>query len=138
MSTWMEPVTDRKESDVGQNSKGSYNAADLNRVGNDVAYLAERLNGYGYFPYITTPKTDWNMLDVPDTADMLNYLMNLQELRDSRTELMISAPALPADMDYLTIDGANNIEKLLVAVKTLLQDIEPFNHRCNTFYCGEE
>ena len=38
--------------------KGAYNAADLNRVGEAIEYIADLFGGFG-FPMMITPKTDW-------------------------------------------------------------------------------
>lgn len=42
-------ITDRTQADVvARNERGTYNAADLNRVGRACAYVARRLGEYGY------------------------------------------------------------------------------------------
>ena len=47
-------VTDRTQADVAAgNAKGTYNAADLNRVSAAVKYIAERFASYGYFLLLT-------------------------------------------------------------------------------------
>ena len=57
--------------------KGAYNASDLNRVGAAVAYVAGRLNGYGYAVAVS-PKQDWTVSDIPTAGDMETYISDGQ------------------------------------------------------------
>ncbi len=112
-------ITDRTRADVeNRTAKGSYNASDLNRVGAAMDYLAERLRGQGYFPRIS-PKLDWTEADYPTPSSMGVYLADLRELR-SKLKLRSTTPAAPADMEALTYQEANNIEKILEDIDRLV------------------
>lgn len=93
---------------------GHYNATDLNRVGEAVQYIADRMNQAGYAVSVA-PKTDWTMTDIPMQEQMERYLQDVATLRNA---LAIGAvPPVPSDMDGLTVIEANDIESILVAVE---------------------
>ena len=98
--------------------KGSYNTTDLNRVGKAMKYVADQMNSFGYAVSISS-KTDWVETDAPALSDMALYLSNLAVLRNAFA-VMQSTPKAPTDMEYLTVDEANNIEKILVDIDFLL------------------
>lgn len=96
--------------------KGAYNAGDLNRVGAAVEYLTETLYGMGY-SVPAVPKDDWSMTDIPNQAQMEQYIGNIQLLRDC---LPYAAPDAPEDADKLTLQEANNIEEILYTLERVL------------------
>ena len=112
-------ITDRMKADVNAgNAKGSYTASDLNRVGAAMNYVADRLTSQGYAVSIS-PKTDWQPSDWPTPQTMEQYLDDLNELR-RQFAVMESTPKVPADMVCLTVDEANDIEKILEDIDRLL------------------
>ena len=107
--------------------RGAYNFHDLNRVGHAVNYLADLMIGYGYSISVAS-KTDWVVEDVPRVEQMTHYLDCVSTLK----EAFYGSTPLPADMDDLTVEDANNIEKLLLEIETNI------NHMiASFFYCGE-
>lgn len=98
--------------------KGCYNAADLNRVGAAVEYLADRFRGYGYAVSVS-PRLDWTGSDIPTGEDMARYLSDVSSLR-SALAVMQTTPKVPADMEDLTYMEANDIEKILEDIDALL------------------
>ena len=132
-------VTDRTQADVSAgNSKGTYNASDLNRVGTAMNYVADRLRAAGYDPHIS-PKTDWTAGDWVDPAAQAVYLGDLAELR-KQFAMMKTTPEVPPRIlatgintnDGLTHTWANDIEKILEDVDRLLT-----NSAQAWFYSGE-
>lgn len=120
-------VTDRSAADVlAGNSKGTYNAAAMNRVGAAMNFVADRLRAVGYDPHIS-PKTDWKDDDWVDPASQDAYLGDLAELRKQFT-LLYSTPEVPPRIlatglntnDGLTHTWANDIEKILEDIDLLL------------------
>lgn len=99
-------------------SKGAYNYTDLNRVGEAMAYLAGRFNGYGYSISIS-PKIDWNEEDIPTKAQMSQYLDELQKLRDVFA-VAKDTPEVPDTMDKLTYQEANDIEQILINIDNVI------------------
>ena len=115
--------------------KGAYNATDLNRVGNAVTYVAGRLEDAGYAPDID-PKIDWTVSDIPTESQMETYLDNVRALRNSFT-VPDSVPQVPADMDNLTYQEANDIERIILAVDALITNIINAYFYSNEVYSGE-
>lgn len=112
-------ITDRTQADVdARNGKGTYNASDLNRVAAAMNYVAGRLGAAGYDPHIS-PKTGWKDDDWVDPAAQAVYLGYLAELR-SQFAMMQTTPPAPNDMEKLTYQEANDIEKILEDIDRLL------------------
>lgn len=125
-------VTDRTQADVdARNDKGTYNAADLNRVEANTKTVAVELSAAGYFTKPTV-KTNWAMEDIPDTVTMTRYLSNVQKCLDS----MANGFVIPKTMDNLTYIGANQIEQALVLIEELLNNLAAVERVSNTFYSG--
>lgn len=98
--------------------RGAYGADDLNRVGEAMAYVAERLRSNGYAPKIS-PETNWSEKDWEDPETVSRYLGDLAELRRQFT-MLASTPQVPSDMEGLTVEEANDIEKNLEDIDLLL------------------
>jgi hypothetical protein len=90
---------------------GAYNASDFNRVESSVQFLRDLLREYGYSIAAVNIKTDWQMSDIPRTSDASRYLANIEAFRYYAPWL--SAEPLPADLENLTWQGANDIERFL-------------------------
>ena len=82
-------------------SKGAYNATDLNRVENAVKELSD------YLKLGLVTKTDWSISDIPTREEMTRYLNNIKKV----ARALKGGFTLPESMDYLTYQGANDIEK---------------------------
>ena len=98
--------------------KGAYNATDLNRVSEAVEYVAGQLRRYGYRVELQ-PAQVWTMTDIPTQADMDIYLGNLRTVR-MVLNTPGSMPEVPPDMDGLTWQEANDIERILTVLDSLL------------------
>ena len=129
-------ITDRTQQDVTNGTeKGSYNASDLNRVGAAMAYLRDKLNDNGYFVEIS-PKTDWRKADVPTDTSMAFYLECVRLVRGI-LPLPSNTPEVPEAMKNLTYTTANNIEKILEAVDSMLAKSISFLYYSGDIYSGE-
>lgn len=112
--------------------QGAYKHTDMNRVGQAVLFLEAYLNGvqaaldahralYGVAPdsafdvtwgtLSLTVKIDWTKADEPTPAQLTAYLQNVDDV----TSCITITRSLPAGMDQLTIQGANEIERVLIA-----------------------
>lgn len=128
-------VVDRTEIDVlNGTSKGFYNVADLNRVEGMTRYIADLLTAYGY-PVTITTKTDWVITDFPTATEMGRYLNNVKYCVQQYNS--VPGVTLPISMDRLDYIGANNIEKMLVGIEELIEEMISHFRLCNTFKCGE-
>lgn len=145
--------------------KGTYNAADLNRVGQAVEFLRDYLNGvqaeldahrtlYGvasdgifdvtWGQLALTVKTDWTTGDIPTPVQLTAYLQNVDDVSAAIT----ITRHLPSGMDNLTVHGANEIERVLEAEyaaglsfeadkKALIERTSQSWSYCGEVYCGE-
>lgn len=114
--------------------KGAYNYTNLNRVGQAIAYIASVLNGYGY-DIAVSPKTDWIEKDIPTLEQLNAYLANVSIVRAALATLP-TTPDVPADMDALTVEEANAIEKILVDLDTQLNRMATTFIPCGEAFCG--
>lgn len=132
MSQWTE---DEKTALLSGGMKGGYFAADLNRVGAAVAYLAEKFHALGYAVPVSV-KQDWANGDDQTDADMETYRQNVAALR-AVAAVFADTPDTPADMVRLTWREANGIEKILVDRDRLIQKLERSWYYSGEVYAGE-
>lgn len=128
-------VTNRTQADVdARNSKGVYQATDLNRVGAAVEYLRKRLFDAGVLVDVL-PRTDWTPSMWMSSGEAQLYLNNVKAIR-AALAMPKEAPAAPDDMAKLTYAEANHIELFLVILDTLLTDMVFAYRHCGTTACG--
>jgi hypothetical protein len=112
---------------------GYYNATDLNRVGEAVAYIGGLLNFYGYLVNVA-PKADWEISDIPREEQMVAYLHDLQTIKAA----FYGTTPLPATMNSLGYVAANNIEKLLLEIEVYINRMIAGFRYAGDQYAGEE
>ncbi len=123
--------------------RGAYNVSDLNRVGNAIVYLRDRINNYGYAVNVT-PKTDWKTGDKPTAAQLQKYLSDLRIIRGAVGNLA-ELPAVPGRIypsaaskgDGLTIEKANDIERILQVLDEAITKMLTSWWGCGEIGCGE-
>lgn len=126
--------------------KGAYNYQDMNRVGQAVQYIANRMTSipnelaayrkqkgvaddpvyevpYNPGSVVVSAKTNWAMGDTPTQSLALAFLNNLTTLR-KQLDLPTDAPAVPSTLDGLTFSVANQIEYLLLVIDQTLTEVE--------------
>lgn len=132
-------IIDRTARDVQLlNTKGNYNATDLNRVEEWCQYISDLLNEYGYYVSIVT-KTDWTVgLGKPNMTSEINRIKtNIQSLIDAYV-VMQSTPEVPSTTRLaINYQEANNIERILVDLEFLINNMAESFIYCGTVYCGE-
>lgn len=128
-------ATEAEKTEWASDLKGAYNASDLNRVGAAVAYVAGRLNGYGYAVTVT-PKQDWTGSDIPTQESMTSYLADVAALRGA-IAVMASTPPTPDSANNLTWQEANDIEQILLDVDELLTRMAAAWFYSGDLYAGE-
>lgn len=129
-------ITDRTRADVeNKTNKGFYNASDLNRVGAAVQYVAERFAAQGYAVTVS-PKTDWLASDIPTASELETYRQNIATLR-GLIAVMKSTPETPETMRFLDYTEANNIERILLDLDTLLTNAALAWYQSGELYAGE-
>lgn len=129
-------ITDRTAEDVAnKTAKGFYNASDLNRVGAAVQYVAERFAAQGYTVTVS-PKTDWTGKDIPTATELETYWQNIAALR-GLIAVMKSTPETPETMRFLDYIKANDIERILLDLDTLLTNAALAWYQSGEIYAGE-
>lgn len=123
---------------LADDMKGAYHKGDLNRVGEALNYLRDRLTEAGYITYQTdfTAKTNWTITSIPTAADLTYYLKCVSNIREAMAQFESTPPA-PTDTGALSIDEANNIEKILIDVETLINNMLAARLYCNDVFAGE-
>lgn len=118
-------MTDDEKAEWTSGMRGAYNAADLNRVGEAIEYIADLFGGFG-FPIEIEPKTDWDIDDIPISQDLETYLSNVVAIRAMMSNIPVypsgwqSPPDTPETMQHLTYEQANDIERILTDINDLL------------------
>lgn len=115
-------------------SKGAYNFEDLNRVGKALIFLAELLKESGYLVSVDV-KTDWTMSDIPRINDIAAYLQQVDKVRNA-LNIVDYLPETPTTI--LTVEQANDIEKIIEITYDFLQNMIAEYRYSNTFYSGED
>lgn len=139
-------LSDEEKAEYMTGMKGAYNYEDMNRVGQAVAYIANRMTSlpdelaayraekgvdddpiyevpYDPATVVVAAKTNWAMGDTPTQSLAKAYLNNLMVLRKQLT-LSADVPLVPASLDNLTFSTANNIEYLLYLIDLTLTQVE--------------
>lgn len=95
--------------------KGCFNLLDLNRIEENISFLAETMESYSYAPNIHGKR--WNRNDMPNQNDMSRIVANIRSLIDSFYS-PDNPPSLPTTM--LSYNDINAIEENLHLIKELL------------------
>lgn len=126
-------IFDRTQTDIEQKtSKGYYNYTDLNRIETWCEYLANLLNSYSY-PVSITIKKNWNMSDLPNVNDMERIRSNVNAIKTA----FHAYTDVPENLNYMTIEKANDIEKILSEIDFLTKNMISSFRYSNTFNSGE-
>lgn len=103
--------------------KGAYNISDLNRVGLALNKIRDRLAALGYLsPAAFAMRENWNTGDVCTAADLSYYLAAVKAVRNAVTQFS-TTPAAPTDTGALNYQEANNIEKILLDVNRIIDNL---------------
>ena len=145
MAQWMSPVQDRTQVDVdyakariqaGFNSselKGCFNVTDINRIENNVRYIADRLNVLKYTNTVETKS--WDMYGLPNVTEITRLINNVSKLITAYYR-PANSPDLPNTL--LTYNQVNDLEKMLYMIKHLIDTEENQFRVCGTVICGED
>lgn len=97
---------------------GAYNYTDLNRVGEAVQFVTQRLAGVGC-SVATVGKDDWTKNDIPVDTSIGYYLRDILLIRNA---LMVTneTPPCPESINNLTYGQANDIEQILIDIDAII------------------
>ena len=126
-------IFDRTQNDLDQGTtKGYYNYTDLNRVESWCEYLANLSTSYSY-PVSVAIKKNWTMSDLPNVNDMERIRSNVNALKTA----FYAYTDVPENLNYMTIEKANDIEKILSEIDNLIKNMINCFRYSNTFSAGE-
>lgn len=116
----------------------AYGWTDMNRVAEAMEYVASRLNSCGY--NVNVAPRRFTREDLPTEAVFEEYMAQLQQLRDAIT-LIVTTPPVPGvsrSRPYMTVQEANDIEKILLDIDALLSIMATTFIPCGGALCGED
>ncbi len=126
-------IYDRSNDDlINKTLKSHYNMSDLNRVEEWCEYLANFLKLYSY-PVNIHVKKNWQMIDFPGESEMERIRQNVNRLKQA----YFSFTQIPENLDYMTIEKANDIEKILFEIDTILTNMENHFVYSGVTNCGQ-
>lgn len=164
LSNGWSALTTEEKNEYLAGMKGAYNFSDMNRVGEAVEFVANKLTAlpveiasylaahgiandplfevpYDPAEIVVTAKQDWTMESIPSQTDASNYVSDMTTLYDAFE--LNNAPLPPASLDYLTYIVANNIELIVklvyekaVAFETMVKS-QIVRAENGQFYAGE-
>lgn len=114
--------------------KGAYSYTDFNRVENAVAYLSELLKTYGY-PNTVNVKTNWTSEDMQKVSEIQRYIDNIAELKNKYYTSVEGT--MPTTATWLTVEGANYLEKLLANIEEIIINMTQNFIHCGVANCGQ-
>lgn len=126
-------IFDRTQLDIDNDTeKGQYTYADLNRVESCCRYLADVLNSYSYSVSIIT-KTNWLESDYHYSEDLERIRQNVNTLKQA----YYSFTAIPENLEYMTWQKANDIERILYEIDKILKYMENNFVYAGVAACGQ-
>ena len=99
----------------------------------------DNFNTKTYYAYLFSDKKEPNPTpfleenDVPTLSQLNQYLSNVYSLRSA---IANQSPIPPESMKNFTLDGANNIEKILIAIDNAIQTMKQTYVPCGMTACG--
>lgn len=124
---WIDPIYDRTYADVLSveenpilvNSKGCYNAVDLNRLENNTKYVMEDMLERKIIkvPPALAIKVNWNNSDIPSREDMVRIVGNIKLLMNLSNEVVKDDFQIIYESTQFTYNLANALEYNLEIMK---------------------
>lgn len=122
---------------TGRVPGAAYDWRDMNRVAEAMEYVAERLRAYGYTIEVTPRR--FTREDKPTPTVFAHYLEQLGKLLGVLS-LFITTPPVPgvcAERPYMTVQEANDIERILLDIDRMLSNIADAWFYAGEIYAGE-
>ena len=111
--------------------KGCFNLLDLNRIEDNITYLAESMESFGYAPNIHGKQ--WDRVGMPNQNDMSRIIENIRALISAYYS-PDKPPSLPVTM--LSYYDINAIEENLYLIKQLLDCMQSSFKKTGTITSG--
>ncbi len=111
--------------------KGCFNLLDLNRIEDNIDFLAEKMESFSYAPNIHGKR--WDRENMPNQNDMSRIIENIRSLIGAFYS-PDNPPSLPTTM--LSYDDINAIEENLYLIKQLLDVMQTSFKKVGTIKSG--
>lgn len=137
-----ELTTDEWNEWLKSRARGAYNYTDINRVNLAAEYLIDLFYTFGYdivfTPQLTPSNSEiWGDQDEYLDTHTVTYLNNIQIIYNL-ISLPATTPQVPNSIVYdMSRDDANNIEKIMVIVDSLVPGLISQFVYSDEFFCGE-
>lgn len=128
-------MTSAERAEWTSGMKGAYKHTDMNRVESAVAELTARFAERGTNLSLTT-KTNWTRTGWPTKSDMARYFANVEALKVA-VGVPLNVPDTPTTNTLFDYRGANDLEKILLAVEAWLDAASETNYYAGEIYSGE-
>lgn len=125
------PSSDRTTWSNGM--KCCYNAADINRIGEAILYLQTLFEAIDV-PVSGTVTTNWTDSQRLTPQDVENILAMVEEIRSG---VSMNSEYTPSDLNPLTLDKMNRIERILYKGEGSYQSVLDNTIYSDEMYCGE-
>ena len=103
---WITPIYDRTVEDIEYKTPKAYlNVADLNRIENNIKYLADTFS-------VQIETKEWGIMDIPLSFDFERIEENIEKIKAKIGKAYWNLPALPIN----TFEKVNDIEHLLKVI----------------------
>lgn len=115
--------------------RGTMTINTLNRIESKQDELKNLFNGMGYWNTNIVSKTDWADEDIFTESGFQRIIDNENILRNAFYTHK-GAPTTPIISFHY--EDINSLEKILVDLDVMINDMKSFYRECGTFDCGEE
>lgn len=128
-------LTDEQKKEWDDGLKGAWNCKDINRLENNIQFLADLFKIDGL-----NTKTDWNYTDIASVQDIQRIVDNLNKLRDN-VRIRGDTPQTPT-LPINTYQKINDLEKILYDMYYIVEnETTAFARNSENFgaelYCGD-
>lgn len=107
----------------------------LNRIEEKQNELKNLINGLGYWNTSTTSKTDWTNTDIFTEAELRRITDNENILRKAFFTYKNTPETPNISFHY---EDINSLEKILVDLDIMINDVKSNFRECGSCNCGEE
>ncbi len=115
--------------------RGMMTCNTLNRIEQKQEEFKNLINPMGYWNTNITHKTDWTVEDIFSNADYQRIIDNENVLRKAFFTFSDTPETPLISFHY---DDLNALEKILVDLDVMINDVKSNYRQCGTFTCGEE
>lgn len=123
------------EDDVNTLERGMITINTLNRIEEKQAEIKNLINGVGYWNTPIETKTDWTTDDIFYKQDFQQIIDNEKALRNAFFTYTNTPNTPEISFHY---ESLNALEKILVDLEKMIDEVKSHYKECGTFECGKE